>query len=115
MTIKAILGLTDVDCKKDIHHQPARKQGRAQLLPRGVYPPGDDQRRVRRGGTKHECYMTYTTERAEKEASETLQAGIAVQPPGRLSRRTVGTGIVLAFQNLYPLPRWSTRLDMYLT
>lgn len=37
---------------KDIHHQPAGKQGRAQLLPRGVHPPGDDQRRVRRGRTK---------------------------------------------------------------
>ncbi len=66
--IKAILGLTDVDCKKDIHHQPSGKQGRAQLLPRGVHPPGDDQRRVRRGRTARECYMTYTTERAEKEA-----------------------------------------------
>ena len=38
--IKAILGLTDVDCKKIFTINRLGKQGRAQLLPRGVHPPG---------------------------------------------------------------------------
>ena len=66
-TIKAILGLTDVDCKKIFTiNRLENKEGRSFF--RDVF--------IRRGSTSnvygveepHECYMTYTTERAEKEA-----------------------------------------------
>jgi hypothetical protein len=66
-TIKAILGLTDVDCKKIFTiNRLENKEGRSFF--REVF--------IRRGSTSnvygveepHECYMTYTTERAEKEA-----------------------------------------------
>ena len=66
-TIKAILGLTDVDCKKIFTiNRLENKEGRSFF--REVF--------IRRGTTSgvygveepHECYMTYTTERAEKEA-----------------------------------------------
>ena len=66
-TIKSILGLTDVDCKKIFTiNRLENKDGRSFF--REVF--------IRRGSTSnvygveepHECYMTYTTERAEKEA-----------------------------------------------
>ena len=66
-TIKAILGLTEVDCKKIFTiNRLENKEGRSFF--REVF--------VRRGTTSgvygveepRECYMTYTTERAEKEA-----------------------------------------------
>ena len=66
-TIKAILGLTDVDCKKIFTiNRLENKEGRSFF--REVF--------IRRGTTSgvygveepHECYMTYTAERAEKEA-----------------------------------------------
>ena len=66
-TIKVILGLTDVDCKKIFTiNRLENKEGRSFF--REVF--------IRRGTTSgvygveepHECYMTYTTERAEKEA-----------------------------------------------
>ena len=66
-SIKAILGLTDVDCKKIFTiNRLDNKEGRSFF--REVF--------IRRGSTSgvygveepHECYMTYTTERAEKEA-----------------------------------------------
>ena len=66
-TIKSILGLTDVDCKKIFTiNRLENKEGRSFF--REVF--------IRRGQTSnvygveepHECYMTYTTERAEKEA-----------------------------------------------
>ena len=65
--IKAILGLTDVDCKKIFTvNRLENKEGRSFF--REVF--------IRRGSTSgvygveepHECYMTYTTERAEKDA-----------------------------------------------
>ena len=65
--IKAVLGLTDVDCKKIFTvNRLENKEGRSFF--REVF--------IRRGSTSgvygveepHECYMTYTTERAEKEA-----------------------------------------------
>ena len=65
--IKAILGLTDVDCKKIFTiNRLENKEGRSFF--REVF--------IRRGSVgavfgveePHECYMTYTTERAEKEA-----------------------------------------------
>lgn len=65
--IKAILGLTDVDCKKIFTiNRLDNKDGRSFF--REVF--------IRRGSTSgvygveesHECYMTYTTERAEKDA-----------------------------------------------
>ena len=66
-TIKSVLGLTDVDCRKIFTiNRLENKAGRAFF--REVF--------IRRGQTgavygveePHECYMTYTTERAEKEA-----------------------------------------------
>lgn len=65
--IKAILGLTDVDCKKIFTiNRLENKEGRSFF--REVF--------IRKGSVggvfgveePHECYMTYTTERAEKEA-----------------------------------------------
>lgn len=65
--IKAILGLTDVDCRKIFTiNRLDNKEGRSFF--REVF--------IRRGSTggvygveeSHECYMTYTTERAEKDA-----------------------------------------------
>lgn len=65
--IQSILGLTDVDCKKIFTiNRLENKEGRSFF--REVF--------IRRGQTSnvygveepHECYMTYTTERAEKEA-----------------------------------------------
>ena len=66
-TIKTILGLTDVDCKKIFTiNRLENKEGRSFF--REVF--------IRRGTTSgvygveepRECYMTYTTERAEKAA-----------------------------------------------
>ena len=66
-TIKTILGLTDVDCKKIFTiNRLENKEGRSFF--REVF--------IRRGTTSgvygveepRECHMTYTTERAEKEA-----------------------------------------------
>ena len=66
-TIKAILGLTDVDCKTIFTiNRLENKEGRSFF--REVF--------IRRGTTSgvygveepRECYMTYTTERSEKEA-----------------------------------------------
>lgn len=66
-TIKTILGLTDVDCKKIFTiNRLENKEGRSFF--REVF--------IRRGTTSgvygveepRECYMTYTTERVEKEA-----------------------------------------------
>lgn len=72
-TIKTILGLTDVDCKKIFTiNRLENKEGRSFF--REVF--------IRRGQTSnvygveepHECYMTYTTERAEKEALKLYKA-----------------------------------------
>lgn len=71
--IKAILGLTDVDCKKIFTiNRLENKEGRSFF--REVF--------IRRGTTSgvygveepRECYMTYTTERAEKEALKLYKA-----------------------------------------
>lgn len=71
--IKSILGLTDVDCKKIFTiNRLENKDGRAFF--REVF--------IRRGSTSavygveepRECYMTYTTERAEKEALKLYKA-----------------------------------------
>ncbi len=72
-TIKAILGLTEVDCKKIFTiNRLENKEGRSFF--REIF--------IRRGTTSgvygveepHECYMTYTTERAEKEALKLYKA-----------------------------------------
>ena len=71
--IKTILGLTDVDCKKIFTiNRLDNKDGRSFF--REVF--------IRRGSTSsvygveesHECYMTYTTERAEKDALKLYKA-----------------------------------------
>ena len=71
--IKAILGLTDVDCKRIFTiNRLENKEGRSFF--REVF--------IRRGTTSgvygveepRECYMTYTTERAEKEALKLYKA-----------------------------------------
>ena len=72
-TIKTILGLTDVDCKKIFTiNRLENKEGRSFF--REVF--------IRRGTTSgvygveepRECYMTYTTERAEREALEPIHS-----------------------------------------
>lgn len=72
-SIKAILGLTDVDCKKIFTiNRLENKEGRSFF--REVF--------IRRGSTSgvygveepRECYMTYTTERAEKDALKLYKA-----------------------------------------
>ena len=72
-SIKAILGLTEVECKKIFTiNRLENKEGRSFF--REVF--------IRRGSTSgvygveepHECYMTYTTERAEKEALKLYKA-----------------------------------------
>jgi conjugation system TraG family ATPase len=71
--IKSILGLTDVDCKKIFTiNRLDNKDGRSFF--REVF--------IRRGSDSgvygveesHECYMTYTTERAEKDALKLYKA-----------------------------------------
>ena len=71
--IQAILGLTEVDCKKIFTiNRLENKEGRPFF--REVF--------IRRGQTSavygveepRECYMTYTTERAEKEALKLYKA-----------------------------------------
>ena len=71
--IKAILGLTETDCKKIFTiNRLENKEGRSFF--REVF--------IRRGTTSEvygveeprECYMTYTTERAEKEALKLYKA-----------------------------------------
>ena len=65
--IKAILGLTDVDCKKIFTINRLENKDERNFF-REVF--------IRRGSTSgvygveepRECYMTYTTERAEKDA-----------------------------------------------
>lgn len=72
-TIQAILGLTDVDCRKIFTiNRLDNKEGRSFF--REVF--------IRRGSTSgvygveesHECYMTYTTERMEKDALKLYKA-----------------------------------------
>ena len=71
--IQAILGLTEVDCKKIFTiNRLENKEGRSFF--REVF--------IRRGQVgavygveePHECYMTYTTERAEKDALKLYKA-----------------------------------------
>ena len=71
--IKAILGLTDIDVRKIFTiNRLENKEGRSFF--REVY--------IRRGTNgdvfgveePHECYMTYTTERAEKDALKLYKA-----------------------------------------
>ena len=78
-TIKTILGLTDVDCKKIFTiNRLENKEGRSFF--REVF--------IRRGTTSgvygveepRECYMTYTTERAEKEALELILSQNLIKP-----------------------------------
>ena len=73
--IQAILGLTEVDCKKIFTiNRLENKEGRSFF--REVF--------IRRGQVgavygveePHECYMTYTTERAEKDALKLYKAAL---------------------------------------
>ena len=65
--IKAILGLTDVDCKKIFTiNRLENKEGRSFF--REVFIRRGQNAAVFGVEEPHECYMTYTTERAEKEA-----------------------------------------------
>ena len=79
--IKAILGLTDVECKKIFTINRSGKQGRAQLLPRGFHPAWFDQRRVRRGGAARMLYDLHHRTRGEGSV-ETVQERTPLQPPG---------------------------------
>ncbi len=66
-SIKAILGLTDVDCRKIFTiNRLENKEGRAFF--REVFIRRGQRSAVYGVEEPRECYMTYTTERAEKEA-----------------------------------------------
>ena len=65
--IKAILGLTEVDCRKIFTiNRLENKEGRSFF--REVFIRRGQKAAVFGVEEPHECYMTYTTERAEKEA-----------------------------------------------
>ena len=65
--IKAILGLTEVDCRKIFTiNRLDNKEGRSFF--REVFIRRGQNAAVFGVEEPHECYMTYTTERAEKEA-----------------------------------------------
>ena len=65
--IKAILGLTEVDCRKIFTiNRLENKEGRCFF--REVFIRRGQNAAVFGVEEPHECYMTYTTERAEKEA-----------------------------------------------
>ena len=65
--IRKILGLTEVDCKKIFTiNRLENKDGRSFF--REVFIRRGTTSGVYGGEEPHECYMTYTTERAEKEA-----------------------------------------------
>ena len=65
--INAILGLTDVDCRKIFTiNRLENKEGRSFF--REVFIRRGQNAAVFGVEEPHECYMTYTTERAEKEA-----------------------------------------------
>ena len=65
--IKAILGLTEVDCRKSFTiNRLENKEGRSFF--REVFIRRGQNAAVFGVEEPHECYMTYTTERAEKEA-----------------------------------------------
>ena len=66
-SIRAILGLTDVDCKKIFTiNRLENKEGRSFF--REVFIRRGHESNVYGVEEPRECYMTYTTERAEKEA-----------------------------------------------
>ena len=67
--------------QEDIYHQPLGEQGWAQLLPRSVYPSGDDQRRVRRGRAARVLHDLHDRT-GGKGGTEALQEGTSVQPSG---------------------------------
>lgn len=87
--IKAILGLTDVDCKR---YSPSTgwKTRKGAASSERCSSAGDDQRRVRRGRTKRVLHDLHHRAGGER-SPETLQAGIAVQPSG--SYRGVLSGL----------------------
>lgn len=102
-SIQAILGLTDVDCKKIFTiNRLENKDGRSYF--REVF--------IRRGTTSgvygveepHECYMTYTTERAEKEALKLYKRNCAATIR-KLSKPTVVTGMPAVSTSLFLLQR----------
>ena len=100
-TIKTILGLTDVDCKKIFTiNRLENKEGRSFF--REVF--------IRRGTTSgvygveepRECYMTYTTERAEKEALKLYKRELQCSPQEAIEAycrdwNTSGIGKALPF------------------
>ena len=72
-TIKTILGLTDVDCKKIFTiNRLENKEGRSFF--REVFIRRGQKSAVYGVEEPRECYMTYTTERAEKEALKLYKA-----------------------------------------
>ena len=72
-SIKAILGLTDVDCKKIFTiNRLENKEGRSFF--REVFIRRGHESNVYGVEEPRECYMTYTTERAEKEALKLYKA-----------------------------------------
>ena len=95
--IKAILGLTDVDCRKIFTiNRLENKEGRSFF--REVFIRRGQNAAVFGVEEPHECYMTYTTERAEK---------------GRPSKPIVGIGTEAESASHCRLRRKSTKPDMF--
>ena len=77
--IKAILGLTDVDCRKIFTiNRLENKEGRSFF--REVFIRRGQNAAVFGVEEPHECYMTYTTERAEKEALKLYKREVRCSP-----------------------------------
>ena len=102
--IKAILGLTDVDCKKIFTiNRLENKEGRSFF--REVFIRRGHESNVYGVEEPRECYMTYTTERAEKEALKLYKKELGCNHQQAIEAycrdwNASGTGKSLAFAQL---------------
>ena len=102
--IKAILGLTEVDCKKIFTiNRLENKEGRSFF--REVFIRRGHESNVYGVEEPRECYMTYTTERAEKEALKLYKKELGCNHQQAIEAycrdwNDSGTGKSLAFAQL---------------
>ncbi|HIY87195.1 MAG TPA: DUF87 domain-containing protein [Candidatus Bacteroides pullicola] len=102
--IKSILGLTDVDCKKIFTiNRLENKEGRSFF--REVFIRRGHESNVYGVEEPRECYMTYTTERAEKEALKLYKKELGCNHQQAIEAycrdwNASGTGKSLAFAQL---------------
>ena len=113
--IKAILGLTEVDCRKIFTiNRLENKEGRSFF--REVFIRRGQNAAVFGVEEPHECYMTYTTERAEKEAlklyKRELKCSHQQAIEAKLLKPIVGIGTEAESASHCRLRRRSTKPDM---